>query len=131
MVHYICATTKWNRGHWAKEENREILNTSNFILGKTYYSLLKTSVNINWILFLYLQIFPLIEKYKIGHLNRIGAHLANNSQPLEMQKLQCWVKLQFFEIYFSNRSGKEGNQALKGYIGASFHIHVASLYWAL
>uniref|UniRef100_A0A161ZUG3 Uncharacterized protein n=1 Tax=Daucus carota subsp. sativus TaxID=79200 RepID=A0A161ZUG3_DAUCS len=36
-----------------------------------------------------LYIFPLIEKYKIGHLNRIGAHLANNSQPLEMQKLQC------------------------------------------
>ncbi|CAN1296927.1 Rhamnogalacturonan I rhamnosyltransferase 1 [Linum perenne] len=37
------------------------------------------------------QILPLIQKYKVVHLNRTDARLANNNQPLEIQKLRCRV----------------------------------------
>ncbi|KAE9602234.1 putative GDP-fucose protein O-fucosyltransferase [Lupinus albus] len=37
------------------------------------------------------QILPLIQKYKVLHLNRTDARLANNNQPLEIQKLRCRV----------------------------------------
>ncbi|XP_071711989.1 rhamnogalacturonan I rhamnosyltransferase 1-like [Rutidosis leptorrhynchoides] len=37
------------------------------------------------------QILPLIQKYKVVHLNRTDARLANNGQPLELQKLRCRV----------------------------------------
>lgn len=38
-----------------------------------------------------LQILPLIKKFKVVHLNRTDARLANNGQPLELQKLRCRV----------------------------------------
>ncbi|GAA0140774.1 hypothetical protein LIER_02065 [Lithospermum erythrorhizon] len=37
------------------------------------------------------QILPLIRKYKVVHLNRTDSRLANNGQPLEIQKLRCRV----------------------------------------
>ncbi|CAM8977125.1 unnamed protein product [Rhodiola kirilowii] len=37
------------------------------------------------------QILPLIKKHKIVHLNRTDARLANNNQPMEIQKLRCRV----------------------------------------
>ncbi|KAL5725747.1 Rhamnogalacturonan I rhamnosyltransferase 1 [Ranunculus cassubicifolius] len=37
------------------------------------------------------QILPLIQKYKIVHLNKTDARLANNGLPLEIQKLRCRV----------------------------------------
>ncbi|CAH1442925.1 unnamed protein product [Lactuca virosa] len=37
------------------------------------------------------QILPLIKKFKVVHLNRTDARLANNGQPLELQKLRCRV----------------------------------------
>jgi hypothetical protein len=37
------------------------------------------------------QILPLIQKYKVVHLNRTDARLANNGQSLEIQKLRCRV----------------------------------------
>lgn len=37
------------------------------------------------------QILPLVQKYKVLHLNRTDARLANNGQPLEIQKLRCRV----------------------------------------
>ncbi|AES75518.1 hypothetical protein MTR_6g046230 [Medicago truncatula] len=36
-------------------------------------------------------ILPLIQKYKVVHLNRSGARLAKNGQSLEIQKLRCRV----------------------------------------
>ncbi|KAI9088380.1 hypothetical protein K1719_029829 [Acacia pycnantha] len=40
------------------------------------------------------KILPLVLKYKVLHLNRTDARLANNGQPLEIQKLRCRVNFQ-------------------------------------
>nr|GMC73801.1 rhamnogalacturonan I rhamnosyltransferase 1-like [Ipomoea batatas] len=37
------------------------------------------------------QILPLVRKYKVVHLNRTDSRLANNGQPMEIQKLRCRV----------------------------------------
>ncbi|KAL6552595.1 Rhamnogalacturonan I rhamnosyltransferase 1 [Orobanche hederae] len=37
------------------------------------------------------QILPLIQKYKVVHLNRTDARLANNDQPMDIQRLRCRV----------------------------------------
>ncbi|KAJ7971130.1 O-fucosyltransferase family protein [Quillaja saponaria] len=48
---------------------------------------------ISWSNILYYenQILPLVQKYKVVHLNRTDARLANNGLPSEIQKLRCQV----------------------------------------
>ncbi|CAN4100356.1 unnamed protein product [Withania somnifera] len=52
-----------------------------------------TMAPISWsdISYYYDQILPLIRKFKVVHLNRTDARLANNGQPMEIQKLRCRV----------------------------------------
>ncbi|KAL8132271.1 hypothetical protein AgCh_007957 [Apium graveolens] len=57
------------------------------------------------------QILPLIQKYKIVHLNRTDARLANNGQPLEMQKLRCRVN--FSALRFTTQIEELGRKVIK------------------
>ncbi|KAL8124085.1 hypothetical protein AgCh_011913 [Apium graveolens] len=56
------------------------------------------------------QILPLIQKYKIVHLNRTDARLANNGQPLEMQKLRCRVN--FSALRFTSQIEELGRRVI-------------------
>lgn len=56
-----------------------------------------------------MQILPLIKKYKVVHLNRTDARLANNRQPLELQKLRCRVN--FFALRFTTQI--EGKRVIR------------------
>ncbi|KAJ0436708.1 putative GDP-fucose protein O-fucosyltransferase [Helianthus annuus] len=57
------------------------------------------------------QILPLIQKYKVVHLNRTDARLANNGQPLELQKLRCRVN--FRALRFTNQIEELGRRVVK------------------
>ncbi|XP_050375680.1 rhamnogalacturonan I rhamnosyltransferase 1-like [Argentina anserina] len=56
------------------------------------------------------QILPLIQKYKIVHLNRTDARLANNGQPLEIQKLRCRVN--FSALRFTSQIEELGRRVI-------------------
>lgn len=57
------------------------------------------------------QILPLIRKYKVVHLNRTDARLANNGQPLEIQKLRCRVN--FGALRFTPQIEELGRRVIK------------------
>lgn len=57
------------------------------------------------------QILPLIQKYKVIHLNRTDSRLANNVQPLEIQKLRCRVN--FSALKFTPQIEELGRQVIK------------------
>ncbi|KAM0002252.1 putative GDP-fucose protein O-fucosyltransferase [Helianthus debilis subsp. tardiflorus] len=57
------------------------------------------------------QILPLIKKYKVVHLNRTDARLANNGQPLELQKLRCRVN--FDALRFTPQIEELGRRVVK------------------
>lgn len=61
-----------------------------------------------WLLF---QILPLIQKYKVVHLNRTDARLANNDQPLEIQRLRCRVN--FSALRFTSQIEELGKRVIK------------------
>ncbi|GFZ12179.1 O-fucosyltransferase family protein [Actinidia rufa] len=56
------------------------------------------------------QILPLIKKYKVVHLNRTDARLANNDQPLEIQKLRCRVN--FRALRFTSQIEELGGRVI-------------------
>ena len=58
-----------------------------------------------------LQILPLIQKYKVVHLNRTDARLANNGQPLDIQKLRCRVN--FSALRFTSQIEELGRKVIK------------------
>ncbi|KAK6148652.1 hypothetical protein DH2020_019564 [Rehmannia glutinosa] len=57
------------------------------------------------------QILPLIQKYKVVHLNRTDARLANNGQPLEIQRLRCRVN--FSALRFTTQIEELGRKVIK------------------
>ncbi|KDP31393.1 hypothetical protein JCGZ_11769 [Jatropha curcas] len=77
-------------------------------LGMTY-----TMAPVSWsdISYYHNQILPLIQKYKVLHLNRTDARLANNHQPLEIQKLRCRVN--FGALRFTSQIEELGKRVIK------------------
>ncbi|KAA8541083.1 hypothetical protein F0562_025046 [Nyssa sinensis] len=57
------------------------------------------------------QILPLIRKYKVVHLNRTDARLANNGQPMEIQKLRCRVN--FIALRFTSQIEELGRRVIR------------------
>lgn len=57
------------------------------------------------------QILPLIQKYKVVHLNRTDARLANNGQPMEIQRLRCRVN--FSALRFTSQIEELGRRVIK------------------
>lgn len=58
-----------------------------------------------------MQILPLIQKYKVVHLNRTDARLANNGQTLDIQKLRCRVN--FSALKFTSQIEELGKRVIK------------------
>ncbi|KAL2482290.1 O-fucosyltransferase family protein [Forsythia ovata] len=57
------------------------------------------------------QILPLIQKYKVVHLNKTDARLANNGQPSEIQRLRCRVN--FSALRFTPQIEELGRKVIK------------------
>lgn len=57
------------------------------------------------------QVLPLIQKFKVVHLNRTDARLANNGQPLEIQRLRCRVN--FSALKFTPQIEELGRKVIK------------------
>ncbi|XP_074278099.1 rhamnogalacturonan I rhamnosyltransferase 1-like [Silene latifolia] len=76
--------------------------------GKVY-----TMAPVSWsdISYYHNQILPLIQKYKVLHLNRTDARLANNGQPLEIQRLRCRVN--FSGLRFTPQIEELGRRVVK------------------
>ncbi|KAL1541708.1 Rhamnogalacturonan I rhamnosyltransferase 1 [Salvia divinorum] len=57
------------------------------------------------------QVLPLIQRYKVVHLNRTDARLANNGQPLEIQRLRCRVN--FSALRFTPQIEELGRKVIR------------------
>ncbi|KGN63763.1 rhamnogalacturonan I rhamnosyltransferase 1 [Cucumis sativus] len=57
------------------------------------------------------QVLPLIQKHKVVHLNRTDTRLANNGQPMEIQKLRCRVN--FSALRFTSQIEELGRKVIK------------------
>lgn len=57
------------------------------------------------------QILPLIQKYKVLHLNKTDARLANNGLPLAIQKLRCRVN--YNALRFTSQIEELGRRLLQ------------------
>ncbi|XP_022737121.1 uncharacterized protein At1g04910-like [Durio zibethinus] len=57
------------------------------------------------------KILPLIQKHKVVHLNRTDTRLANNGQPLDIQKLRCRVN--FSALRFTSQIEELGKRVIK------------------
>ncbi|GLT77989.1 hypothetical protein SLA2020_495410 [Shorea laevis] len=68
---------------------------------------------ISWsdISYYHYQILPLIQRYKVVHLNRTDARLANNGQPLEIQRLRCRVN--FSALRFTSQIEQLGKRVIQ------------------
>jgi rhamnogalacturonan I rhamnosyltransferase len=57
------------------------------------------------------QILPAIQKYKVLHLNRTDARLANNGLPLEIQRLRCRVN--YSALKFTSQIEELGRRVIR------------------
>ncbi|KAF3444928.1 hypothetical protein FNV43_RR14621 [Rhamnella rubrinervis] len=57
------------------------------------------------------EILPLLQKYKVVHLNKTDARLANNGVPIELQRLRCRVN--FNTLRFTSRIEELGRKVIK------------------
>ncbi|KAG6513320.1 hypothetical protein ZIOFF_023644 [Zingiber officinale] len=57
------------------------------------------------------QILPLIQKFKVVHLNRTDARLANNGLPLEIQRLRC--KVNYASLRFTPQIEELGRRIIR------------------
>ncbi|XP_059670493.1 rhamnogalacturonan I rhamnosyltransferase 1-like [Cornus florida] len=57
------------------------------------------------------QILPLVQKYKVVHLNKTDARLANNGLPFEIQKLRC--KVNFSALRFTSQIEELGRRVVR------------------
>ncbi|GFP84535.1 uncharacterized protein at1g04910 [Phtheirospermum japonicum] len=57
------------------------------------------------------KILPLIQKYKVVHLNKTDARLANNDQPIDIQRLRCRVN--FSALKFTPQIEELGRKVIK------------------
>lgn len=58
-----------------------------------------------------LQILPLVQKYKVLHLNKTDARLSNNGLPIEVQKLRCRVN--FNALKFTSQIEELGRKVVQ------------------
>ncbi|KAL8244178.1 hypothetical protein R6Q59_010436 [Mikania micrantha] len=78
---------------------------------KVELGILHTMPPISWsdISYYHNQILPLIQRYKVLHLNRTDARLANSGQPIDLQKLRCRVN--FSALRFTSQIEELGRRA--------------------
>uniref|UniRef100_A0A6N2L301 O-fucosyltransferase family protein n=1 Tax=Salix viminalis TaxID=40686 RepID=A0A6N2L301_SALVM len=57
------------------------------------------------------RILPLLQKYKVVHLNKTDARLANNGLPIEIQKLRCRVN--FNALKFTSQIEELGRRVVR------------------
>ena len=57
------------------------------------------------------QILPLLQKYKVVHLNKTDTRLANNGLPLDIQKLRCRVN--FNALRFTSQIEELGRRVVQ------------------
>lgn len=74
-------------------------------------SLFLSITELSHISFFCLQILPLIQKYKVVHLNRTDARLANNDQPMDIQRLRCRVN--FSALRFTPQIEELGRKVIQ------------------
>ncbi|CAH1434893.1 unnamed protein product [Lactuca virosa] len=74
--------------------------------------LIHTMPPISWsdISYYHNQILPLIQRFKVLHLNRTDARLANSGQPIDLQKLRCRVN--FSALRFTNQIEELGKRVV-------------------
>jgi hypothetical protein len=75
------------------------------------YVVVLSFANLFYIAYLFLQVLPLIRKYKVVHLNRTDARLANNGLPPDIQKLRCRVN--FSALRFTSQIEELGRKVIR------------------
>ncbi|KAF5807334.1 putative GDP-fucose protein O-fucosyltransferase [Helianthus annuus] len=79
---------------------------------KVESGILHTMPPVSWsdISYYHNQILPLIQRYKVLHLNRTDARLANSGQPVDLQKLRCRVN--FSALRFTSQIEELGRRVV-------------------